>query len=302
MTGLLDTGVVSEFAQRVKARLAKRAGELEVSAGRGAAPMGLMTGKMLRTHFAGWLALGGGWRADEDVLIDVCAATEMVHTATLCHDDVVDGALVRRSSPALWRAKGAAAAVMIGDWLLADAAGIIADTSGGRYLALFLAKARETCAAEIEHEIALRGTQLGVETCVRLARGKTGPLFSFVGRVCGGDDDKLAAALEEAGYRVGTAYQLADDLIDAVGSQAQAGKTLGTDTARGKYTLAQGGVRGAAFARECAVRELREAVRCVERWPGVRTGLESFLEEGIRSALTGAGIRVGTAQCLGRYA
>ncbi len=200
-------------------------------------PSQLLPGKMLRTRMAARLSTR--LTVPVETLQHVCAAVELTHTASLCHDDVIDNALVRRGQPALWRASSRSGAVLLGDLLLCEAMGLLTGTDGGRLVRPFLAKLRETCAAEAEQELRLRGREVGRDVCLRIARGKTGPLFAFVGLAAGGADAALSAALEEAGYRVGTAYQLADDLLDVEGCEEAAGKTLGTDVARRKFTLAQ---------------------------------------------------------------
>ena len=221
---------------RVRKLIADRVAALPLPGLNPAAISQLLPGKMLRTRLAARLAAGETRAADPQTLPIVCAATEMAHTASLCHDDVIDGGLIRRRQPALWRTTSPSGAVLIGDLLLCEAMDLLLDTEGGRHVAPFVAKIREVCAAEAEQELLFRGQQPEVETCLRLARGKTGALFAFVAGVCGGDDEPLASALEEAGYKLGTAYQLADDLLDVIGSEELTGKTLGTDARREKRT------------------------------------------------------------------
>ena len=198
----------------------------------------MMPGKMLRSRLAGRLVengLGGGGWSD---VAQLSAAIELAHTASLCHDDVIDNANIRRGLPSLWCVTGASGAVLIGDILLCEAIELVMETDGGRYLTEFLAKLKEVITAEAKGELMLRGTILDEPTCLELARGKTGPLFAFVSGVCAPGDRALETALAEAGYLIGTAYQLADDLLDRIGNEDLAGKTLGTDQRRGKFTLA----------------------------------------------------------------
>ena len=239
----------------------------------------LVGGKLLRTRFAARVTGGVVEGLEGGDAARLCAAVEMVHTASLCHDDVIDNAPVRRSRPALWRRTSASGAVLIGDLLMCEAIDLLLEVEGGRYLAPFVSKLREVCATEAEQELRLRGQRLDEATCLRIARGKTGPLFAFLGRVCGGGHASLARALEEAGYRVGAAYQLADDLLDCVGDADIAGKTLGTDCSRRKFTLAsQGGRR----LRERMSELCRSAVTDLSPWPAAMEGLERFLEEDVR--------------------
>jgi geranylgeranyl pyrophosphate synthase len=128
-----------------------------------------------------------------------------------------------------------------------------------------------------------------------LARAKTGALFAFLGRVCGGEEEALCSALEEAGYRVGTAYQLADDLLDVFGSEEVAAKTLGTDAGRCKFTLAS--ATDEAVVRGHITRLCASALERLDPWPGARSGLERFFTADLRPVFKGFGR--GLDQCLG---
>lgn len=197
----------------------------------------LMPGKMLRSRLAARLVQGGSGGDNWSDIAQLSAAIELAHTASLCHDDVIDNADVRRGLPSLWKITGASGAVLIGDILLCEAMELVIETDSGKNLTAFLARLKEVITAEAKAEL-LRGEVLDEATCMEMARGKTGPLFAFVAGVCGRDDPALTAALTESGYLIGTAYQLADDLLDCIGDEDSAGKTLGTDQQRGKFTLA----------------------------------------------------------------
>ena len=198
----------------------------------------MMPGKMLRSRLAGRLVANGVVGANWSEVANLSAAIELAHTASLCHDDVIDNADIRRGLPAMWRITGPSGAVLIGDLLLCEAMELVIETAGGIHLTEFLARLKEVITAEAKGELMLRGSILDKPTCLEMARGKTGPLFAFVAAVCGGDDQSLSNALGESGYLIGTAYQLADDLLDRIGDDDIAGKTLGTDQRRGKFTLA----------------------------------------------------------------
>ena len=238
----------------------------------------LSPGKMLRTRMAAHLACGAGCGAGSgpsSALEAACAATELVHTASLCHDDIIDQAAMRRGKPALWRLDGATAAVLFGDMLLCEAFGLVASTGQSRHVQTFAARVREVCEAEAEQELLL-GRQLDEATYLRLARGMTGPLFAFPAYVSGGDDARLSAALDEAGYRIGTAYQVADDLLDVAGSEASAGKTLGTDASRRKFTLANSAPDGRDVARRRVVELCASALDALAPWPETQRALSDF--------------------------
>ena len=154
----------------------------------------------------------------------------------------------------------------------------------GRRLAQFIDKVRQVVVAEAQQELLWRGSELDEATCLRLARGKTGPLFAFVAQVCGRSDQPLSGALAEAGYRIGTAYQLADDLLDEVGRESQTGKTLGTDRKRGKYTLAQSDGR---TARARLQEMCDSAAEAVASYPQARAAVEAFLNDDLLPVLRG---------------
>lgn len=244
----------------------------------------LLPGKMLRTHFGAALSLACGHPAGADVLLKTCAAVELVHTGSLCHDDVIDQALIRRSCPTLWRAAGASTAVLIGDWLLCCSLELVTQAADGLYAGAFLKMVREVCATEITQELVHRGHRLDEATCLQLARGKTGPLFGFVGHVCGGGDAILAAAMQEAGYRIGTAYQLMDDLLDCQGAEPTAGKTLGTDALRHKDTMAQHGPTAATITTDHIQRLCSSALDLLAAWPAARAALAEYLREHLLTA------------------
>jgi len=235
-------------------------------------------GKMLRSQLAAFVLPddSGKWPSGVQ---HACASVELLHTVSLFHDDVVDGATLRRGKPSLWKIFSQNTAVLFGDILLCEALSRLAASPGARHVKDLLDKGREVCIAEAEQELVLRGSPCDFNTCVRIARGKTGPLFAFVGLVCGGADKALADALTEVGYRVGTAYQLADDIIDEQGDEALIGKTLGTDRMRRKYTLAQDGPTPTETIRSYIIELCESSHALLKDWPGPQAGLRGFLEQ-----------------------
>lgn len=249
----------------------------------------LVAGKMLRTRLAHrlWAGAGAGGvvRPAPEALERACAALELVHTASLCHDDVIDNARVRRHQPTLWLATSSAGAVLIGDLLFCASLRLILEVEGGRHTGALVSSIREVCAAEAEQELHLRGQHLDLRACLRIARGKTGPLFAFAARVSADGDAELRAALEEAGYLVGTAYQLADDLLDVVGREPKAGKTLGLDAAQRKFTLALASDGGPAAAKREVARLCCEALGRLGPWSWAREALEGYLVDDLGPVL-----------------
>ncbi len=222
-------------------------------------------GKMLRTRLGMVLAQQDG--ASTDALIKACAATELIHAATLFHDDVIDGAVVRRRHPTLWREVGSTGAILVGDLFFSTAVQLVVESGDVASVASFVSKVREVCATEMIHEMLMKDKAIDVDTCIRVARGKTGPLFAFVAECCGGDSSNRRKELCEVGYLLGTAYQLADDLLDVVGDEAAIGKTLGTDSKKKKYTLAQCDQISESHIRKQIETLCRDALGRLWSWP-----------------------------------
>ncbi len=246
----------------------------------------LMPGKMLRTRLADRLAAANPSCPDLAVLVPVCAGIELVHAASLCHDDVIDNSWIRRSLPTVWRNTGCNGAILLGDLLISEALDLIGSVEKGAYLRAFIGKIREVCQAEAEAELRWRGRRADEATCLRLARYKTGPLFAFAASVCGGHRQPLSGALEEAGYYIGTAYQLADDLIDVTGNERTVGKTLGLDRSQRKYTLAQGSGQDRRRTRE-RIRELcLSTLTCLKAHPHARRAAGRFIARDLQPLLS----------------
>lgn len=275
---------LGRFLERVAELIAARLAPVAALTGLGDLA-NLQGGKMLRSRLAGRLLLAGGGGAEPELVQRAAAAVEMVHTASLCHDDVIDSAVLRRNAPSLWRRTGASAAVLIGDILLCEAMNLLLEIRNHSLLTAFMSSVNQVCQTEARQELVYRGRQIDVATCLELAEGKTGALFAFAAGAAAPADTDSAAALSLAGLRLGTAYQLADDLIDVVGSEAEVGKTLGTDGQREKYTLPQietGGVDAAVghVRRLCA-----EAIEAVGECQAAREAIEEYLARDMGSVL-----------------
>jgi len=241
------------------------------------------SGKLLRSRMAFRLLKASP--ASRISLVHAAAAVEMIHAASLLHDDVIDGGIVRRSAPTFWVKSGIPGAILLGDLLLFKALDITCQVEGGRLTHTLVKMTGEVCEAEAEQELILRGTRSTWENCVRIARCKTGALFAFIGHACGGDDAALQAALQEAGYSIGTAYQISDDLLDVNGSEEDAGKTLGTDEARNKTTAANLGP--AEFGDPVAFIEdlTTQATSSLSAWPRIQEAWSFFVETDIQPTL-----------------
>jgi octaprenyl-diphosphate synthase len=166
-------------------------------------------------------------------------AVELVHNATLLHDDVVDLGDVRRGAPAARVVYGNAASIFGGDWLLVEALQRIQAAAVPGVLDRMLAVIREMVIAEA-WQLERRG-RVGATAreYFEIARGKTASLFRwamFAGARAGGTGDDACAALEEYGTHLGLAFQIVDDVLDFDGQPGEVGKSLLVDLREGKMT------------------------------------------------------------------
>lgn len=222
---------LEKFLEDVRARIIATLGETTMRPLlHEAQSLSSMGGKLLRSRLAYRVGIETG--ADRELLEYGSAAVEMIHTASLLHDDVIDGGTIRRGMPTFWVEKGKAGAILLGDLFLFKAIDLICRVADGRYTHDLVKLTGEVCEAESEQELMLDDRDSKLEICTSIARRKTGALFAFASMIAGDGSQKRVTALKEAGYLLGTAYQLADDMLDVTGNAEDAGKTLGTDAAR----------------------------------------------------------------------
>lgn len=244
----------------------------------------LAQGKMLRTRLIGRLApLSGQSRHN---LMLSAAAVEMIHAASLLHDDVIDGGYLRRNEPSFWVERGVPGAILVGDLLLFKALELTCQTGHPEITQNLVRHTGEVCQAESEQELIFRGTRSTWETCISIARRKTGALFAFAAYASATPQDSAQQnALEEAGFEAGTAYQIADDVLDATGSAEESGKTLGTDQHREKLTALR--VLDAPNGDPLAQIEklLNDSHERLTPWPSIAGAWQLFLDKDLRPAI-----------------
>jgi octaprenyl-diphosphate synthase len=170
----------------------------------------------------------------------LAAVVEMIHTATLVHDDVLDGASVRRHVPtvnALW---GNQAAVMLGDFLFTHAFHLSSTLGDVRACRIIGESTNRVCAGEL-HQITRRGQlDLAEDEYLDIIDAKTAELTACackLGSMYAGMNEHVVEHLTSFGRSLGIAFQIADDLLDLLGEETLAGKSLGTDLEQQKLTL-----------------------------------------------------------------
>jgi octaprenyl-diphosphate synthase len=198
-----------------------------------------VSGKRIRPA----LVFFSGWRGPDQImpaLVRAAAVVEMVHLATLVHDDIMDCAELRRNRPTAARRYGSDAAVLLGDALLAHAVHIASQFPSTEVCRVVSDATRRVCAGEIAQTFRRGDTAITLADYRRIIDLKTAALFRLsclLGSRLAGLDDGYSVAAAEFGRRLGIAYQMYDDLADFFGEEKRIGKTLGTDLAGGKVTL-----------------------------------------------------------------
>ncbi|HXH59929.1 MAG TPA: polyprenyl synthetase family protein [Fimbriimonadaceae bacterium] len=200
----------------------------------------LAGGKRLRPSLAVLSARATGLTYDHVSLVHVAAALEMVHMATLVHDDVIDGADTRRGSRTASAIYGNTAAVLSGDVLLAKAMRLLADHSDIETIQMVSRAVVEMAEGEVR-ELEVRGDiGLSLEEHYQVLRMKTAAFIECCARV-GAHHARAPRELQDAlgdyAHNLGLAFQVVDDLLDFRGDRAKTGKPTATDFRDGQATL-----------------------------------------------------------------
>ncbi len=195
-------------------------------------------GKHLRPALVALTANALGQVNDSHVTVAVII--EMVHLATLVHDDVMDEAEIRRSRLTLAANWGNEIAVLFGDCLFAQALKLAASFPTPEVCRAVAMATNTVCSGEILQTRHRRDFQFTREKYFKVLEMKTAELFALsceLSACLSGIEGEQRQALRQFGLAFGTAYQVYDDCVDLFGSEAAAGKSLGTDLAKGKLTL-----------------------------------------------------------------
>ena len=196
-------------------------------------------GKRLRPA----LVFYSGWTDENTVapeLVRAAATVELIHLATLVHDDILDDAKLRHSSPTLFAKYGSHTAVLLGDAIFAHALNLMAEFNAIELCRALASATRKICNGEIWQTSERGNASLSLDDYFGMIEMKTGELFevsALAGATLSGGGANKGAAFSEFGRRLGRAYQIFDDLVDYFGNESVVGKTLGSDLTSGKFTL-----------------------------------------------------------------
>jgi len=195
-------------------------------------------GKRIRPLILIFAAKTSGF--DPDGLYELAAAVELIHTATLLHDDVVDESGLRRGKPTANVSFGNAAAVLVGDFFYSRAFQLMVKVGKGDVFPIMADATNSISEGEILQLSQIGNLDLTEERYFEIIDAKTSQLFqaaSQLGAIISERNDKEIRGFLEYGRHLGAAFQIMDDVLDYVGKKSELGKNLGDDLLEGKITL-----------------------------------------------------------------
>ena len=195
-------------------------------------------GKRIRPALV--LLSGKFYNYDLSYLLPVATAIEILHTATLVHDDAIDNSLVRRGRPTINKVWGEDKAILLGDYLLAKSEELVADTQNLRVIKLFAQTLMAISSGELNQAFSAFNLEQTRQQYLQRISGKTAPLLSLAtesGAILSQAPEKSVEALKGYGYNLGIAFQIVDDILDFIGTEEEMGKPIGSDLAQGTLTL-----------------------------------------------------------------
>lgn len=197
-------------------------------------------------------AVGG---KDINEVLPIAAAVELVHTATLVHDDINDHGSMRRGRPTVNARWGRTFALLTGDFLFTKVYQLMATFKDLNII--FAEMTMALVEGETLQAAAAKSGQLDRETYARIIAKKTASLFAGaakMGAILGGGTPEQVSALEQYGFNTGLAFQIVDDILDLIADSQQLGKTAGLDMAQGKgFATMMAGAHGSKPTTATAV-------------------------------------------------
>lgn len=244
-------------------------------------------GKRLRPLLMLLSAKLSGYRGDATPKL--AAAMEMIHTASLLHDDVVDDASLRRGKPSAKAKWGNSISILVGDFFWCKMSQIIVDHGSLRILKVITDTVTKTTEAEILEITKHSDFSIDEETYLKIIGGKTAILLAAccqIGAILGEVSENYEEALKRYGFEVGIAFQLADDILDYDSEETLFGKYKGGDLREGKLTfpllvalrLANTGeakiIRGAMLAGHIETEKFKAVLDIIHRYGGMEKARE----------------------------
>ena len=224
--------------QNVEDRIQQQAAEFDPAVEGYVAYACESNGKRLRPALA---LLGGGATGQiTSSHIDLAVILELIHAATLVHDDIIDGADTRRGQPTVNAKWGNAITVLLGDCLFAHALKLSTTFQNAEISKRIAAAASDVCSGEIVQTQRRLDFNLSIPDYFKIIEMKTAALFGAateLGALLNESSPEVVTSMKNFGLKLGIAYQIYDDCLDIAGDESNAGKTLGSDLRKGKLTL-----------------------------------------------------------------
>lgn len=230
--------LIREDLERVDAEIARQAQGFDPAVEGYMSYLFAASGKRIRPALA--MLVGGATGGKGEHHTRLAVVLELVHMASLVHDDIMDGAEIRRGLPTASSKWGASLSVLLGDAMFAYALELATSFEDAKVCRQIAQASREVCSGEILQTQRRFDFNLSIADYRRMIEMKTAALFaaaSGLGARLNGVSAEVEAAMGGFGLKLGTVYQIYDDCLDLVGDERKVGKTLGTDLLRGKLTL-----------------------------------------------------------------
>jgi len=195
-------------------------------------------GKRIRPALV--LLSGKFYNYNLDSLLPMALAVEVLHTATLIHDDAIDNSPLRRGRPTVSKVWGEDKAILLGDYLLARAEELVSQTQNLRVIRLFARAIMTLAGGELGQAFSAFKLEPTREQYLTRISAKTASLITLAlesGAILSQAPEEAVAALREYGHNLGIAFQIVDDILDFVGDEAEMGKPTGSDLSEGTLTL-----------------------------------------------------------------
>ncbi|MFC1916452.1 polyprenyl synthetase family protein [Chloroflexota bacterium] len=186
------------------------------------------------------LLAGKFYNYNLEYLLPMAVSVELMHTATLVHDDAIDKSGVRRGRPTIYEMWGEEPSVLLGDYLFAKAGEFVSDTQSPRAIKLFSQTLATISSGELSQFFDAFKPEPSRQHYFQRISSKTASLFCLAtesGAVLSKAPEKSVKALKEYGYHLGIAFQIVDDILDFTGTKEKLGKPVGSDLAQGTLTL-----------------------------------------------------------------
>jgi octaprenyl-diphosphate synthase len=195
-------------------------------------------GKRIRPALA--LMAGAFYKYNFDALVTLASSVELLHTATLLHDDTIDHSMLRRGRQTVNSLWGGGRAILVGDYLFSKSAEMTVSTGNKRVINLFAWTLMSISSAELEQNMADYRTRETRENYYRWITVKTSAIFTMAtesAAILSEAPEESVAALRDYGLNLGLAFQIIDDILDFTGAEDEMGKPVGSDLMQGTLTL-----------------------------------------------------------------